>query len=103
MLWNRQSPGRPAPAPGERFRPARQVLATRAGEDTVLLDLRRGQYYTLNHVGARVWALLHDDCSAPDIVARLSTEYDAPAEVIAADVSALLATMAEASLVERAG
>ncbi|HEX6536384.1 MAG TPA: PqqD family protein [Gemmatimonadaceae bacterium] len=78
------------------------MLATRAGEDTVLLDLARGQYYTLNEVGGRVWALLADGCAVPDIVRLLANEYDAPAEVIAADVSTLLERMARSSLVERA-
>lgn len=102
MFWNRGRDRDTTFLPDAHLRIRARVLATRVGEDTVLLDLGRGQYYTLNEVGGRVWALLGEGCTVQDIVCRLAGEYDAPAEVIAADVSALLESMARSSLVERA-
>ncbi|HEU4640820.1 MAG TPA: PqqD family protein [Gemmatimonadaceae bacterium] len=101
MFWNRHRDRDAALASDAPLRPAPGVLATSAGEDTVLLHLDRGQYYTLNAVGGRVWALLGEGCTVPEIIRRLAAEYDAPAEVIAADVAALLERMTRSALVER--
>jgi hypothetical protein len=101
MFWNRLRGRDAALASDALLRPVPSVLATTAGEDTVLLDLTRGQYYTLNAVGGRVWALLGEGCAITEIVRRLAAEYDAPAEAIAADVTSLLERMTRSALVER--
>jgi transglutaminase-like putative cysteine protease len=65
------------------------------GDRTVLLDLRRERYYSLNEVGTRVWALLGDGVDVPTIIARLGEEFDAPIEQIADDVDLLLRRLAD--------
>jgi hypothetical protein len=83
------------------LRPAGHVVAASRGEDTVLLDLVRGRYYTLDAVGGRIWALLHGGRRAADIVAQLIAEYDAPASVIATDAVAFLEALRRARLLMR--
>jgi hypothetical protein len=39
--------------PQARFGHAKAVVGTRQGDTTVLLDVNRGMYYTLNEVGGR--------------------------------------------------
>lgn len=57
----------------------------------VLLNLTNGQYYSLDdEVGHRVWELCDGNHTVPDMVSRISEEYDAPLEAIEADVLALL-------------
>ncbi|HEX7243716.1 MAG TPA: PqqD family protein [Longimicrobiaceae bacterium] len=92
------TPAAPSPA---RFGPAAHVLATADAARTVLLDPRRGEYYTLDEVGGRVWTLLAGGATAAELADRLAEEYDAPLETLLADVSALLDGMAAAGLVER--
>jgi hypothetical protein len=78
-----------------RFAHARHVKSAVHGDRTVLLDLRRERYYSLDDVGTRVWALLGDGADVPVIVARLAEEFDAPADRIAADVDAFLRRLAD--------
>lgn len=74
----------------DRLRPRDRVLAQRAADAVVLLDLDAGTYFSLDEVGARVWELCDGTRSAGDVVAVVQDEYDAPAAVVASDVLALL-------------
>jgi len=65
------------------------------GERTILLDLRRERYYGLDEVGTRVWALLSSGADVPTILAKLTEEFDAPAERIETDLTALLCQFAD--------
>jgi hypothetical protein len=51
--------------------------------------LHRERYYGLDEVGTRVWALLSNGADVPAVVAHLTEEFDAPAERIEADLTAL--------------
>lgn len=78
-----------------QFAYAPHVRSVTHGDRTVLLDLGRGKYYSLDEVGTRVWALLGNDTNVPNIAAYLSEEFDAPVEQIAADVDRLLQQLAD--------
>jgi hypothetical protein len=97
-LWRGRSTHTDAPT-GTRFIPAPHVVSVVQDTDTALLDVQRERYYTLDEVGTRVWALLGEGAEVPAIVEQLKVEYDAPAEVIEADVRALLAELHKAALV----
>lgn len=86
-------------APGARFSPLKHVVHATRGEETVLLDIRRGRYYTLNEVGSRVWALLCEGASLAAIVERLGEEYDAPPERLVADTAALIDRLVRQGLI----
>ncbi len=77
------------------FVQAQHVRSVVHGDRTILLDLRRERYYSLDEVGTRVWALLGEGADVPGIVARLAEEFDAPATQIETDVRALLAKLAD--------
>ena len=61
-----------------------------AADETMLLDLDGGTYFTLNEVGARVWELCDGERSVAGIAAVLADEYDAPVELIERDVVELV-------------
>jgi hypothetical protein len=67
-----------------------RVLLERVDDETVLLDLESGLYFSLNDVGARIWELCDGSRTVDDIVTVICDEYDAPRDVIAADVHELL-------------
>jgi hypothetical protein len=77
------------------FAYAPDVRSVTHGDRTVLLDLRREKYYSLDGVGTLVWAMLGENADTPSIAARLAEEFDAPAERIAADVDTLLRQLAD--------
>ncbi|MGH8436713.1 MAG: PqqD family protein [Pseudomonas sp.] len=85
-----------------RLFPAKHVLSAVHGTQTVLLDSRRGWYYSLDEVGGRIWSLLGAGHSPEAIVAQLSEEFEADPERIARDLAELLATLRTKGMVEDA-
>mgnify|MGYP001019751219 CR=1 FL=1 len=83
------------------YRPRRdeRVLQQEAAGTLVLLCLESGQYYSLDEIGGRIWALCDGGHTAAEIAARLVEEYEAPAETIQDDVLALLTDLANENLV----
>jgi hypothetical protein len=76
-----------------------QVLAQKAGETLVLLNLDSGQYYNLNEVGTRVWELCDGVRTASEIACTISVEYEARANHIRLDVLAVLDDLVRGDLV----
>ena len=55
---------------------------------------------TLNETGAFIWKQLQNPCTVDELVAALVAEYDAPQDVIAADVQTYLAALREKNLLD---
>ena len=89
-----------ASSAGPRLVPAKHVVSAVHGTRTVLLDPRRGRFYGLDEVGGRVWALVTDRLSVPEIVERLSDEYDVERDRLDSDVRSLMADLQSRSLLE---
>lgn len=77
----------------------RDVVARAVGDETILLDLETGTYFTLNPVGALVWRGLEQAESIDQIVERIVSEYDAPAAQVKSDVAQLLGELTRRGLV----
>jgi hypothetical protein len=82
-----------------RPRQREQIIAQQVEDTLVLLSLTGGEYYRLNEVGARVWALCDGSRSVAEVVACIGQEYEAPAATVEADVLALVEELADAQLV----
>ena len=76
-----------------------QVSCDLAGE-TAILDLKSGQYYGLNPVGARIWDLIQQSRSVTDVLNIIVGEYDVEAESCERDLFALLEELQGKGLVE---
>ena len=59
-----------------RFRTSPDALATRVGDEIVLVHTVTDQIYVLNRTGARVWELLCDELDRTEIESRLAGEFD---------------------------
>jgi hypothetical protein len=71
-------------------------------DEALVVDPHTGSIFPLNAVAARLWVLLGEGQALPQVVERLSQEFDAAAETIRADVSAFVAKALQAHLlVER--
>ena len=75
------------------------VLFQEVSGETVLLDLASEQYFGLDSVGTRIWALLNEGAGADAVVDTLLGEYEVERATLAADVDELLARLAEAGLI----
>ena len=64
------------------------------GGEAVLLDVASGSYFGLNEVGARVWRLITEGKTLPEVAAALAAEYAVPGEQLQADLLALVEDLA---------
>ncbi len=77
-----------------------EVLFTSMGEDAVLLHAQRGDYYSLNKVGARLWVLT-DGCTTIADLARLITEeFDITQDQAEEDIIELASQLEKEGLVK---
>jgi hypothetical protein len=83
-------------------RAARVGTDQRAGELVVfhLPNARFANSYSLNELGARIWALCDGTHSISEIASVISEEYEAPGDQVRDDVVALLEQLASEHLVE---
>jgi len=95
-----QAPGRTATLPRRRFEVRCEPLPDGSA---VLYDPRTETAYAISASAALVWELCDGAHPATAIGAELAAVYDAPADVIARDVAALLDRFQELGLLERAG
>jgi hypothetical protein len=75
------------------------VVSTQQADATILLDVRRGKYYTLNGVGSRVWALLSEGATVGAIITRLADEFEVSAEQLSGDVERFVEQLHRSKLI----
>jgi hypothetical protein len=68
--------------------------------EAVLLDIERGEYFSLNFVGSRIWELCDGTRSATEIVSVIYEEFDVAKDVITADTQEILDELEKEKLVE---
>lgn len=89
------------------FRQAENIVTRKVMDETLLVPIS-GQLasmdnlYTLNETGAFIWQALDGSRSLAEISGMLEEQYDAPADVIAADVLEIADGLAEAGLIAAA-
>ena len=94
------SPPAPITTLAQRVTRSDEVLFQEVGGEAVLLDLASEQYFGLDPVGTRIWALLGEDDRLQHVHDVLCQEYDAAPECIGDDLLALIDRLAEAGLVK---
>lgn len=75
------------------------VGAVAPGDATVLMDVTKGRYYTLNAVGGRIWELLGSGPTFADLVADLLEEYEVASDRLHADLVTILEQLDKAGLI----
>jgi hypothetical protein len=78
---------------------AGDLLASKFGDELVILDLRDGVYYGLEDAGAQIWSLLQKPVSVAEIREALVAAYDVEPARCEQDVRALLAELETRGLV----
>jgi hypothetical protein len=74
------------------------VMSRQLGDEFVLLDLASGNYYGLDAVGARIWALLVEGRSPQEVESRLRDEYTVDADALRADLQRLIGDLLDKGL-----
>jgi hypothetical protein len=84
------------------FRHPTHVIVSSNGDTTVLLDLRRGMYYTLNGIGGTIWRLLGQGASEDTIAQQLLDEYEVSEQRLQEDVTRTVERLLDAGLIASA-
>lgn len=77
-----------------------EVLFQEVGEETVILSIESGEYYGVNEVGSRIWALLVESQPMKNVIGTLIKEYNVSVECVRADLQQFLAQLQSRNLIE---
>ncbi len=78
---------------------AAQVIAQKAKDLLVLLNLDTGEYYHLDEVGTRIWELCDGTRTVAEVARCISEEFDASGAPVEPDVLTFLEELAQDKLV----
>jgi hypothetical protein len=76
------------------------VLVTKAGEESVLLNLDSERYFGLDPVGTRMWEVLGTNGTVESAYAALLAEFDVEPEQLRRDLYELIEKLREHGLLE---
>lgn len=71
------------------------VRSTLSQDGAVVMDIRQGQMFNLNPVGARILALLKSGSTESAVVDEISQEFDVNREIAEQDVQEFIGTLRE--------
>lgn len=83
-----------------RYQAIKDHLFSALAEEAVLLSLRNGKYYGVNHVGAAIWSIVQQPVSIGEIEAALMEEYAVDEETCRAAVTDFLDNMIREELID---
>jgi len=76
------------------------VVSTETGGRTSLMDVGTGRYFSLEDVGARIFAVLESPRSLRDLHEQLVREFDVDVPVCEAELRAFVNTLLACGLLE---
>ena len=85
-----------------RLRHSANATFQSVAEETILIHLQTGVYYSLDEVGTVFWNMLDGAKTIADCVMAIAAEYNAPVEVVTADLLEISADLVKEGLAEKA-
>lgn len=76
------------------------VRTTSVDGSLVVIDMKQGQYFGLDDVGAVIWRLLEEGLSGGVIVLKIAEDYDAAVALVEADTRRIVQELLDAGLVQ---
>jgi hypothetical protein len=76
-----------------RYRPAPDVIARRIKDEVVLVQLKTERILVLNLTAVRFWVLLCQGCDWPEILTRMSAEFEVKEEQLQLEIQQILEQM----------
>lgn len=80
------------------YRRTKDVLYHDLDQETVLLSLDKGEYFSLNPTGAFLWRQLSSEQTLEHLCAAAAAEFGVETEKVEGDIRSFLADMSEAGL-----
>ena len=84
---------------GHAYAPSASVLSQEIEGETVLLDMEREHFYSLDSIGTRVWKLLAEHGDVEALLASMLLEFDVDEATLRRDIVDLLDRLQEQGLV----
>lgn len=75
-------------------------ISSDLADETIILDLKSGQYYGLNAVASSVWNLIQQPRKVEEIRSHLMAEYEVNMQECSNDLQILISNLASKGLVE---
>lgn len=85
------------------FQPSSDAVATRVGDEIVLVDLKTDRIYSLNRTAARLWELVGADCDRAEVERRMLAEFDVTPDQLAEAIEEFVLSMTRDGLLLRSG
>ncbi len=79
-----------------------EAIAQEVSGETVILDLKSEQYFSLDTVGTRVWQLLQGSSHIEEIYQQLLEEYEVEPSRLRTDLEDLLTALEQEGLISLA-
>ncbi len=76
------------------------ILDASVGEETVLMSVETGQYYTLKVTSRAIWERLREPVRVRDLCADLANAYEAPLDTVERDTLAFLNHLEAQNMIE---
>ena len=76
------------------------IVFTDLDDTIVMMDVDEGQYYELDPIGARIWALIESPRPVAEICDALADEFDADPDTCRQDTLEFLETASEYRIVQ---
>jgi hypothetical protein len=76
------------------------VISSDLGGDIVMMDIEKGNYYGLENVAARIWALTEEPATVESLCNRLSGEYRVSTEQCREEVLAFLDELINKNIIQ---
>lgn len=83
----------------DRLRPSPSVRASISDDGLVLLDVEGGLVLSSNQIGARIWQLIEQQRTTPEIARQVADDYDVPGDRAHRDVATFVAALMARGLV----
>jgi hypothetical protein len=75
------------------------VILENFGDEVVIVNLASGNYYSIDALGAEIWAMVQEGATATEITMHLSREYDGAAANIEASVTQFIREIISENLI----
>lgn len=79
---------------------AANQISSNLSQESVILNLENGSYYSLNEVGTRIWQIIQEPTSVEKIATILQEEYEVDRDECQQSILALLKDLKQHGLIE---
>ena len=84
-----------------KFKTAENIAWRNVNDEIVILDLKSGEYFTLNDVAQCIWKSITDEKSVEEIKVKIIDEYDVSHEKADRDFEVFITGMIEQGLLHK--